>query len=359
MRIGFTFLGVGILAYLLFEVKFIHAMLAAFMICIFAAATDIITSGLFNQLGIDTTVLMNSGFMRSMYLIVDHIFLFALILAVCLINHQLPNALSRKSLLPVLPCWISSLLLCCLVGLQFLQTENGLPFLYILVMLGLLYTNILFVYYANRISVQAQRQKELELAAQHYTMQQQYYNQLLAQQEETRALWHDIHKYIRASQIESGNQSWEQLQAKFNAITNVVEVNNSIVNIILTEYLQKAKAAHTKLQLAVSVPPELPVTAADLYIIIGNTFDNALDACRELPEDKRIIVLKLKKHNSILYYEIRNPYLEEHLLKERGPFHGYGLKNVSRCLNKYKGHLLTKKENGIFCVSTHLNLTSV
>ena len=140
-----------------------------------------------------------------------------------------------------------------------------------------------------------------------------------------------------------------------DSISQVVDVNNRVVSVILNEYFQVAKDAAVSIDLDVLVPAELFVTAADLYVLLGNTLDNAIEACMELPKEQRRITLKLKKHNSMLYYEISNPYDEKHLHRARGNYHGFGLKNVAKCVEKYRGKLEVTKSNGIFRVVAHMN----
>ena len=104
-----------------------------------------------------------------------------------------------------------------------------------------------------------------------------------------------------------------------------------------------------------NIPPELFVTAVDLYIILGNTIDNAIDACLSLPEEKRKISLRLKTHNNILFYEITNPYPPEHLHRVRSKEHGFGLRNVERCVEKYNGTVEINQKDGHFNLRAHLN----
>lgn len=109
------------------------------------------------------------------------------------------------------------------------------------------------------------------------------------------------------------------------------------------------------LRLDVSVPPELFIPTADLYVMLGNTLDNAIEACAELEEGRRYINLKLKMQNNILHYMIENPYAKEHLLKQRMGVHGYGLKNVERFVEKYGGFVQKKSENEKFVVNITLS----
>ena len=196
---------------------------------------------------------------------------------------------------------------------------------------------------------------EAELAEHHYAMQQEYYEQFRSQQEETRAIWHDISKYLRAIQADADNTSLVQMQQMLDSVTSIVDVHNRIVSVILNEYVQAAKQAEVCLEMDVQVPSELFVTAADLYVLIGNTMDNALEACLELPADQRRISLKLRVHNSILFYGIENPFAPQYQNRIRDRFHGYGLKNVRKCVERYGGTLEVQKDDGIFRVLAHLN----
>ena len=138
-------------------------------------------------------------------------------------------------------------------------------------------------------------------------------------------------------------------------ISPAVDVNNRVVNVILTEYVREARDAKTAFELDVQVPPELFVAAADLYVLIGNTVDNALNACCLLPEEKRKISIKLRVQNDVLFYSIKNPFSKTEGNAGKSAVHGYGLKNVRRCVEKYKGGMEVFRENDIFTVSIHMN----
>ena len=193
------------------------------------------------------------------------------------------------------------------------------------------------------------------MANDRYAMQKAYYEQLQAQQEQIRALWHDIDKYLHAAQAETGQSpSLDQLSRMAGAIVPVVDVDNRVVSIILNEYVQAAAEAGAKLELDVQVPPELPVTAADLYILLGNTIDNALEAVAVLPKERRRISIQLKMHNAMLFYKISNPYDPEQG-KKAGSLHGYGLRNVRECVQRSRGSVQTVREDGIYTLSAVVN----
>ena len=102
--------------------------------------------------------------------------------------------------------------------------------------------------------------------------------------------------------------------------------------------------------------PTLNISPVDLYIIIGNTMDNAIEACDAFPAGhKPSISCTLRQKNHVLLYEISNP-IPQVSVKKAGDIHGYGLENVKECVNRNSGFISVKNENDIFCVSITLNV---
>lgn len=354
-RILFTTVSVLTASMVLFKARLMPGLISGIAFCAIFAVTDIVSALVFQLFGVQNEALMANHTYRSLYLVVCHIVMFGLVLLVCLINRRSKRQISLRFLLPVTPCWAISILLCFLLTWQCFVMRYELHPLFVFVLLGLLYTSIMVIYYTNRIHDQAQEKKAWEIAEHHYAMQQEYYDQLRVQQEETRALWHDISKYLRASKAEASDGALVQVQEMLDSISCVVDVNNRVASVILNEYVQAARASDIELELDVQVPEVLFVTAADLYVLIGNTMDNAIEACQSLPQEERRIVLKLKMHNNILFFEMSNPFKEEHLHRARNSYHGYGLKNVARCVEKYNGRMEVSKANGVFQVTAYLN----
>lgn len=354
-RILFTTISVLTASMVLFKARLLPGLISGISFCAIFAATDIVSALIFQLFGVQNEALMAIHTYRSLYLVVCHIVMFGLVLLVCLINRRSKRQISLKFLLPVTPCWVISILLCFLLTWQCFVMRYELHPLFVFVLLGLLYTSIMVIYYTNRIHDQAQEKKAWEIAEHHYAMQQEYYGQLRAQQEETRALWHDISKYLRAAQIEASDGALVQLQEMLDSITCVVDVNNRVVSVILNEYVQAARAAQIELVMDVQVPDELFVTAADLYILIGNTMDNAMEACQSLPPEDRKISIKLKTHNNILFFEMSNRYSADHPHRAKNSYRGYGLRNVKCCVEKYNGKLDISNEAGLFCVTARMN----
>lgn len=352
-RLLFTFLSITIIANKIYNSTLIQSLIHSLVYCVFIIIADLITSSFFFLFHMDVNEMLKLGSGRSLYIIIGHLVLFFGFLLLLFIRPLMNLPYSIKEFASTLPCMIITVLLCYILTTQYIFNGIEIPFLYIIVLIGLLYTNVFFLFFIYTSHAQAIQKQEYELSKQHFLMQQKYYNQLHIQQESIRSLWHDLNKYISAAKIDS-SESLDQLQKQLNEITATFDTNNRIVNIILNEYINQSKEINVKIDFDINVPDELPMTAADLYIVLGNSLDNALDACSFLDTEKRKLNMKLRFQNNILYYELSNPYIDCSV-KTTKQVHGYGIKNIRKIADKYNGVVLIDKENNIFTLSAHFN----
>ena len=119
------------------------------------------------------------------------------------------------------------------------------------------------------------------------------------------------------------------------------------------ELLSELQNINVKLD--VTIPEVLTISSLSLSIIIGNTFDNAIEACCDLPAEQRIIHLQLRKQYRSLFYRLENPYSDTSRGIRIGEYHGYGLKNINRIVQENHGDFYTKKKDGVFTVQVRLN----
>ena len=97
----------------------------------------------------------------------------------------------------------------------------------------------------------------------------------------------------------------------------------------------------------------------ELCIIIGNLFDNAIEAVKGLPDEQRQIDFSIQNPNGIFRIEITNPYegerrkVEHHYLttkKENTEMHGLGLMSVQKIVEKYDGLIEINDVDSLFKV---------
>ncbi len=231
--------------------------------------------------------------------------------------------------------------------------------------LSLLYINVTICVYVERLKYTYLLREQAKIAEQKLRAQQAYYQDAIERQEETRTLWHDIKKYLLAmeSLVQKGEHdkigtAYEEIRGKFKYLENVVDVENPIVNGILAYAVGQTREAGIDLTMDIWVGNELRISPSDLYVIIGNTVDNATEACSQLPKENRKIHIILRQTNHMLFYEISNPFNPDYsdVHKKTGQIHGYGLRNVEKCVKNNSGDMSISKNESVFTVSIRLTI---
>lgn len=346
----------------LFDATFFQSLFMSVSFMCLYALTDVFTITIGSLMDIDVNIIMSRGGIRTVFIAFTHTVLFVITLVILALTKKKRNAVTIPFLMAILPGCISGLML----GIYFCQsvqhTGEDVPPAILIIAAGLLYLNILIVFYAERTQEANERRHKAELAEQHYAMQEQYYAQLREDQNETRAMFHDINKYLRAmralvseAHTDEASQVFAEAQDLVQSLVSVVDVGNAVISVILNDYKAKTEEQNIRFDYDISVPANLGITAVDAYVIMGNTLDNAIEACLSLPEEQRYIHVQLRVFHDILYYQIENPYAPEYLKKAKKKGHGYGLQNVRQCVEKHKGDLTITDEGEKFVLALRIN----
>ena len=99
----------------------------------------------------------------------------------------------------------------------------------------------------------------------------------------------------------------------------------------------------------------LTISELDLCIIIGNLFDNAIEASLALPKEKRLIRVYMNMKNTQRYTSFTNFTAVKKQEKNNGRFlsskgtgHGFGLIRIDNIVERYGGYLSRNSEDNAF-----------
>ena len=104
--------------------------------------------------------------------------------------------------------------------------------------------------------------------------------------------------------------------------------------------------------------PELSIKDADLCVLLGNAFDNALEASRFVENGRKEIWVAFQYIKGSLYIQIKNIYEgdvklsadRKILSRKEESGHGFGLYSMERITEKYHGRMDIKSGGGLFTV---------
>ena len=362
-RTLYLLLGGFLLARLFYEVQTWPAAFASGSFFVLGSVVEILAMLLIGVRLPDTDLLMQAGAARVIYVVFSNLIQIPLLILVSHFFNREESDLRIVWLLPLISIQLASISVCYVV--QCHAADKDFPDYMVFFMAVLLFVNIMIVFYVEALRKNEKEKYLAELTEQHYHLQIEYYQQLLEKQQETKALWHDIKKYTAAMQAVAAQNDSEQLRQiaqaaedAYERVKDISAVGNPVVDALLNQYLRSAKENQIQVLLDITIPEVLAISTLLLSVVIGNTFDNAIEAFRLIAPEKRVIHLQLRKQNRILFYSIENPYIDAVTQLRVGKHHGYGLKNVERAVNQNNGNFQVEKSKGLFVIQIRLNCES-
>ncbi|MDR0459215.1 MAG: GHKL domain-containing protein [Coriobacteriales bacterium] len=211
---------------------------------------------------------------------------------------------------------------------------------------------------------------EVDAMASALDKQRSLYQRLTESSEQVRTMRHDMRHqlsalrgYLDAEDTAGALAYIDQLDHYTPSFAQMMITDNFSVNAVISHYLALATEndIHTDLQMV--VPADLgQVSESDMSIIIGNLFENAIEASMYLPEDQRVIRIRSQLVKRNLTLTVDNAFDGTYKTHD-GVFYsrkrtgkGIGLSSVQTIIDRYDGSLKVELANGQFMVSAMVKL---
>lgn len=216
------------------------------------------------------------------------------------------------------------------------------------------------LYLQNELFKKSEMRKELELMNLLWKKEQEQYqisreNIALINQK-----CHDLKHQIYALRNVDGAQRKQYLDEIAESVQiyeAMVQTGNEVLDTILTEKSLYCKEHDITISCVADGAQMDFINTVDLYAILGNSIDNAIEAVGKFEQkEKRQIDVLIYRQQQFLVINVINP-LEGELVfedglpvttKENKNFHGYGLKSIKYMVKKCGGIVNISEEDGCF-----------
>ena len=173
---------------------------------------------------------------------------------------------------------------------------------------------------------------------------------------------HDYRNHIQAMKAlaASGDMDairdyLEQLDTDLQTVDTVVKTGNPMADAIINSKISLAKSRQIPVKIDAHIPVKLKTSELVLCCILGNLFDNAMEASMQLSEEQRLIRVYMDMKNTQLYISFTNFTAGKKLPKIGGRFHstkgegrGLGLVRIDNIVERLDGYLSRNSEDGAF-----------
>lgn len=194
-----------------------------------------------------------------------------------------------------------------------------------------------------------------DLLATHYAEVENMYNQTRGWRHDYRNHIQVLKNYAELGDLEAVKSYLNGLAEDLETVDIALKTGNRMADVILNSKISLARAREIQVRADAHVPVKLSIADIDLCIILGNLFDNAIEACQRLPRQERMIRVYMDMKNTQLYISFTNTTAQKKQKKENGRFattkgrgHGYGLVRIDTIIQRYQGYIRRGSEDGAF-----------
>ena len=220
--------------------------------------------------------------------------------------------------------------------------------------------SIVVLYLESELFKKSQLKQEKELLDFLYKTQQEQYKisreTIALINQKSHDLKHQIHA-LRNANKEELDRYLGEIEESVEIYEAIVKTGNDVFDTILTEKSLYCKK-HGIVVSCVADGSQLGfIDTIDLYAILGNAMDNAIEAVEKIEEkEKRQIDVMIYRQHNFLVMNIINPLSEQLIYEDGLPLtkkadkfsHGFGLRSIRQILRKYEGFLNISEEDGCF-----------
>lgn len=205
-------------------------------------------------------------------------------------------------------------------------------------------------------------------------LQRQNYKTLNQSLEQLYAVKHDVRHHFSAIRSLLDEKKYSKaleylLQFNQNEIVKGLPTlcRNFTADSIIKYYMSISLNKAIEFIPNLDIPEDININSLDLCIVLGNSLENAIEACEKLEHNnKRYIKITSQIVNSHLVFKIINSFNGK--VTKNGkiiqstknePFHGIGIANIKETVIRYKGNLDVKYTKHEFEVDIIMNINCI
>lgn len=212
---------------------------------------------------------------------------------------------------------------------------------------------------------------ELLFIQQKAKSERENYQHTMSNYEEMKMLRHELKNYFTYAASLLEQKKYEDLDLFFSGLKEnelysleYVECGNTMVNNLMNSMLYRCEKLDIAVEYNITISPELNIRESELYSLLANLIENAMEASGEI-KDATIEIKILSKMNQ-LFIKVSNTIdrkltpisMELKTTKQDKQFHGYGTKIIKMICEKNDGYVNYKIEDGRFVAEVMITTLS-
>lgn len=194
--------------------------------------------------------------------------------------------------------------------------------------------------------------------------QNDYYDMMLRKETETKMFRHDIRQHIMCIQMLFDKQKYaelseylKQMDTYTKELSPKISTGNMYIDMIVADLSEEFSDVKVEW---IGKVPLLSLESMDICTLFYNLLKNSFESADKVAEKTiKVIIKKQGSHLVIItsnyYDDLRWDENDRYLSTKKEKGHGYGLKNIEKCVEKYNGSYMVTTKERLFCTEIILS----
>lgn len=229
----------------------------------------------------------------------------------------------------------------------------------ITILIGFLFINLFMVYTLNQVSESYKYKYENNLMQKQNKIQLENFREISRKYEESRKTIHDIKKHLNSlksleyTDKDRAEEYGSIIEQKVDSLFYEFPCSNQLLSIIMSQKILICRNESIKVSTKIEDIPFGFIEDFDITAIFANLWDNAIEACRELDENRSIDIV-IGKVNGFYVISFENSFNGtiskngDILQSTKNNHDGVGLAIIRAAVEKYGGFFSVSAEENIF-----------
>lgn len=169
-----------------------------------------------------------------------------------------------------------------------------------------------------------------------------------------------VASYLNKEEYEAAKAYTSEILDKLNAVHSYIETGNSLLNHIVNEKLEYARAKGISVKAEIENISFEKMKSIDFSALLSNVLDNAIEASEKEAQPELYISVSRRRGYEVILVKNRieksvlqeNPELKS--TKTEKGIHGMGICQIREIVEKYEGLCDFFEEDGYFCASVFM-----
>lgn len=214
------------------------------------------------------------------------------------------------------------------------------------------------------IVVMMKRKRDHQIIEMRDVLTEQKYEQLKQLNQEAQIARHDWKNHLLAIHTMTKEKNYDELEKYLSQLTETVSTQQSIVvsgdsmiDAVLNQKTETAFGKNIRLNVNCDCMYGLKLAEKDIFIMLANLLDNAIEGAEKVDEDPWISINVVRNKNMLLIkisnsinkkpWKILNRFMTDKKDKKQ---HGFGMLSVERIIKRYEGQMDTSFDEKRFDV---------